>query len=554
MPKLAHSLKGRDLGHLRIVAELWGLELVENDTGQALQNLELALSDRDLVEEIAETLPTEAQAALDELLQNDGRIPWPLFTRRYGAVREMGSARRDRERPYLSPSSPAEILWYRALVARDFLDSPSGPQEYAYIPDDLLAVLPKSLQKIRTPLGRASTPTERAYPIPTNDHILDHTCTLVAALRLGLTLESPEFKDTAWKIPYQYALTPEALKALLITAEIIDPAKNFPNPDTTRHFLEMPRGKALAHLARAWMHSTQFNELRLLPGLQTEGEWHNDPLRTRYTILEFLSSVPRDTWWSLPAFVADIKELQPDYQRPAGDYDSWYLRDAATGKFLRGFEHWDEIDGNLIRYMVTGPLYWLGILDLAAPSRGAFPTAFRFSVWADDLLNGAPPQGLENEDDSLLVSSDARLRVPRLVPRTTRYQAARFCIWEGEREMVYAYRITPASLERARQQGLLISHLLKLLQSYALAVPPSLVTALERWEKRGSEARIERAMILRVRSPKMLKTLKNSRAARFLGDPLGPTVITVKPGAWEKVLAILAELGYLGEGISDENW
>lgn len=554
MPKLAHSLKSHDLGHLRILADFWGVDSKEVDTNQTLHALEDALSDGDLVAEIVETLPTEAQAALDELLQNEGRIPWPLFTRRYGDIREMGPGRRDRERPYLSPTSSAEVLWYRALIARDFLDSPSGPQEYAYIPDELITVLPKSLQKTPPSLGRPSSPTERAFLIPSNDQILDHACTLLAALRLGLSLKSPEFQSMAWKIPYKYALKPDDLLALLITAEIVDPEKNYPDPDNARHFLEMERGKVLALLARSWMHSSLYNDLHQLPDLIIEGEWHNDPLHTRYKILELLSLVPKDTWWSLPAFITDIKGAYPDYQRPAGDYDSWYLRDATTGEFLRGFKHWDEVDGNLIRYLVTGPLYWLGMMDLAAPSRGASPTAFKFSKWAEDLLNGAPPEGLEHEDDTLLVSSDARLRTPRLVARTARYQTARFCTWEGEKDGVYSYRITPDSLKRAHQQGLQISHLLKLLQRYALAVPPSLVTALERFDKYGSEARLESVMILRVRSPKILKSLQNSRASRFLGDPLGPTVITVNPGAREQVLSILAELGYLGEGVSDESW
>ena len=45
----------------------------------------------------------------------------------------------------------------------------------------------------------------------------------------------------------------------------------------------------------------------------------------------------------------------------------------------------------------------------------------------------------------------------------------------------------------------------------------------------------------------MLQRLRSSRAARFLGDPLGPTTVIVKPGAASKVLSILAEMGYLGE-------
>ncbi len=112
---------------------------------------------------------------------------------------------------------------------------------------------------------------------------------------------------------------------------------------------------------------------------------------------------------------------------------------------------------------------------------------------------------------------------------------------------IYHYRVTPSSLERARQQGLRVSHLEALLRHYAEAVPPSLIKALKRWEERGTEAHLERLLILRVKSPGILTELRSSPAARFLSDPLGPTAVIVKPGAWEKVLNILAEMGYLGE-------
>ena len=74
-----------------------------------------------------------------------------------------------------------------------------------------------------------------------------------------------------------------------------------------------------------------------------------------------------------------------------------------------------------------------------------------------------------------------------------------------------------------------------------------MVNALSRWEQRGTEARLQSVLILRLGSPELLQTLRGSRAARFLGDPLGPTTVIVKPGAGEKVLEILTEMGYLGE-------
>jgi hypothetical protein len=92
-----------------------------------------------------------------------------------------------------------------------------------------------------------------------------------------------------------------------------------------------------------------------------------------------------------------------------------------------------------------------------------------------------------------------------------------------------------------------------LLRRHATVVPPSLIKALERWEERGAAARLEHLWVLRLNSPELLQELRASRAARFLGDPLGPTTIVVKPAAVEKVIAILAEMGYLGELISSRS-
>ncbi len=552
MLQLNQSLYSQDPGFLQIVAELWGVSFDSPEVESMREVLAATLLEPGRAAEMAESLPPVGREALEDLLRSGGKLPWALFIRRHGEVREMGPGRRDRQRPHLNPVSGAEVLWYRALVTRAFLDTPDGPQEHACIPADLLAVLPEPVPPQIESLGRPARPDERAVTIPVTDRILDHACSMLAGLRTGFSGFSAEELNqlfSSWKpsgavVPYP--LTPDAMQGLLDAIGLLD-ANDIPIPDLTRHFLELPRSRALAHLVRAWTHSPDFNELRLQPGLVFEGEWHNDPLRARYAILDLLVNVPANTWWSLQAFVADLKQSQPDFQRPAGDYDSWYIRSEASGKHRRGFEHWDEVDGALVRFLITGPLHWLGVLDLAAPAPDAAPTAFRFSRWAEALLAGAPPEGMDEEDETFLISSDARIRVLRLVPRGARYQLARFSEWESQDEQAYHYRLTPHSLERARDQGLRVVHLLALLRRYALAVPPSLTSALERWQEHGSEVRIERVTILRVKNPEMLQMLRSSRAGRFLGEPLGPTAIIVHEGAWEKVLTILTEMGYLGE-------
>jgi hypothetical protein len=548
MPTLSESLQGRDLGDLLIIAELWGIELDAPDVRTGLARLVPAMLDQNLVEEVVNALSDDSLTVLEELVRRS-RQPWAGFIRRYGELREMGPARRDRERPHLQPISPVEALWYRGLIERAFFDTPAGAEEFAYIPDDLLALLPLETNPSTGGLGRPAYPAEYAHPIPATDRLLDHACTLLAALRMGMT-PLPAFETKLGSIGLP-GLTSEAFLGLLTTTGLLD-YSGLPIPDAARAFLEAPRGAALAQVVQAWLISNTFNELRLLPGLSAEGDWQNDPQRTRHAILNFLADVTPGAWWSLAAFVSTVRQQHPDFKRLAGDYDSWFLRDQQSGAFLRGFEHWDRVEGALLRYLICGPLHWMGILDLACPLPDNVPTAFRYSPWAAELLHGRPPSGIPAEElIGLQARSDARLFLSPRLARLARYQVARFCEWEKETPEAYAYRLTSASLGRARKQGLTVSHLLALLRRHAATVPPSLVRALERWEQHGTQARLEQFVVLRVTTSEIMQALRASRAARFLGEPLSPTAIAVKPGAWLKILAALAELGYLGEARLD---
>jgi hypothetical protein len=576
MPDLSQSLQGRDLGHLRIIASLWGLEFSAPDARVGLQRLVPLLRDREMLAETVQLLPESAQAALQEFLQNDGRLPWSLLVRRYGTVREMGAARRDRERPYENASaSPAEALWYRGLIGRAFFDTPAGPEEFAYIPDDLLALMPP-VQYPRSPsLGRLATPAERATVLPASDRILDDACTMLAALRIRASppppvsqtspaVRSPLERDDFYALRLNpllpYSLTAAALQSLLAAAGLLD-AQGAPRPEPTRAFLEDRRPDALLALVQAWLGSAEFNELRLAPSLVSEGEWQNDPLRARHAILDFLSTIPgghpgsepqERPFWSLTSLVAAVRQTDPDFQRTAGEYDTWFLRRRESGENLRGFENWEAVEGEQIRFTIAGPLHWLGIVDLGLPEaapQGANPqaTAFRFSPWAADLLNLKAPRGLAVEDEPVHASRDGRLHLPGRAPRAVRYQIARFAAWERYAQDSYHYRLTQASLESARAAGLRMQHLVALLRRHAQAAPPSLIQALEGWEASGSAARLERAVILRVKDPELLQTLRLSPLSRYFGELLGPAAVIVRPGGVDKLIDGLVEMGYFSE-------
>jgi hypothetical protein len=320
-----------------------------------------------------------------------------------------------------------------------------------------------------------------------------------------------------------------------------------PVPEDARPFLEMIRGEALAMLVRGWRTSTEFNELRLMPQLVCEGAWHNDPLTARERVLAHLSEVPPGTWWHLDSFIRAIYQSEPDFQRPAGDFDTWLIRDAHTGEPLNGIQHWDQVDGALVRYLVTGPLHWLGMIDLASSADGETPTAFRFSGWSGLLLLGQPITELAVEDHPLAVFSDGTIIASTHTPRLARYQVSRFCLWLEETDQSYTYQLTPVSLSAAASQGIKIVHLETLLERYSEKSPPSLVKALRQWEKKGGQAKIHPAIVLRVEDPRILQSLRESPASRFLGEPLGPTSVILNPGSEAKVATALARLGYLAD-------
>lgn len=552
MPDLLQSLLKQDIGHLHIVAELWGLELDSITADDAREELSASLLDAELATELIEALSPQAKSALRALMEAEGRIPWAAFARKYGDIREMGAGKRDRERPHLKPSSTAETLFYRGLLARAFFDTEKGPQEFAYIPDDLHELLynimeepaeeapapvkPASLPEVVAPsdaLGRPASPGERGRDILANDSILDDATTYLAALRMGRSIDSA----SALAIPQE--LTP-VLQSLLTSANLIK--DNVPQAEAVKTFLECPRTEALKMLQEAWLESPSFNELRLMPTIICEGEWKNNPQETREFLLNLLDAIPEGKWWSLGAFLRDIKQKYADFQRPAGDYDSWFIKRKSDGQYLRGFSSWEQVDGALIKFFITDILHSLGQVDLSIAEGASETTAFRISTF----------QGEKEERGKIAVSSNGRISIPKNAPRVVRYQVSRFGEWEEPKEGVYRYRISTRSLSKAKEQGLKVEHLLALLTKHTEAgIPPSLLKALKRWEVNGTEARVQTQVILKVSKPEVLEEMRKSKASKFLGEVLSPTTVIVKSGAILKVMEALTELGLLTEVFDD---
>ncbi|HEY59385.1 MAG TPA: hypothetical protein G4N92_01685 [Anaerolineae bacterium] len=538
MPKLIDLLRNHEPDIREGIAEAWGFSLSDPDNEQELAELSKKILHKDQFQEVFESLPDPSKKILINLVQIR-HMPWIQFSRKFGQVRIMGSGQRERVRPDLHPKSPVEVLWYYGLLGRAFFDLPPEPQEFAFVPDDVQALVAPSNVMQEKALGRKATKKEASFIYPINDRILDHTCTLLAGLRSGCKFEEIKLQKPA--------IPPRALASLLISVNIL--AKNHQlNSEKTKAHLKTNRGTALASLASTWLHSKDFNELRLLRGLVFEGKWQNNPLQTRKTILGWLQHIPANTWWNIKSFISDVQVRQPDFQRPAGDYDSWFIRDESSGKYLRGFSNWEKVEGRLLRFIITGLMHWLGFIDLASHIKDRAPTAFRWSSWSQKLFQGLPPEGFAKENSKITATSDGKLRVSRLVPRVVRYQIARFCEWEGEKRKNYIYRITALSLKKAAAQGLNVKHLQSLLSRYAKQpLMPSLLQALQRWQKYSLQVSFKQGVLLCVHDKVILEKLMKSHSKRYIIEILNSRTALIKAGCMEIIQATLTELGYLSE-------
>jgi hypothetical protein len=365
MPPLARVLIDYDFNLLLTIAEQWGQTLRARSQRDAALEVETLLKDP---RRLGAALPVAARAALDALLRAPGaRVPLSEYARKHGEVRVMGAARRDRERPWVNRPSPAEQLYYRGLIAHGFFDTGSGPREHAFVAEDLAPLIPPPEPGPAPDAPGAPAEAPVGAP-PAEPWLADDVATLLAyAQILPLKLVAGTFTTQLPGTLRRFLREPRAIDLafqLALDLKLFSGTPLKPDAATARPFLERSRWSQALALADAWRNSTTWNDLLRLPGLTFEGQtWSNDPIATRGALIEWLRQVPVGRWWSVESFIAAVRDRQPDYQRPAGDFDSWYVRDATTGDYLRGLEHWERIDGALIRSILTGPLRWLGLLS-----------------------------------------------------------------------------------------------------------------------------------------------------------------------------------------------
>lgn len=559
MQDLLSTLLEYDPGMLAIIAHRWDADVRTLDKREAAEALAHAMLDPARAAAEWGRLSDEERGALQTLAgSREHKMPEAQFSRFFGEIRQMGPGRRDREKPHLHPASVAETLYYRGLLAVAYDQGKAGGQLFAYVPPDLAAALPTHTTGFVVEAAdaahheRGSFEPQTTQPATTT--LVDDITTLLAYLQIvptppdhdALFAQVHEDLGARWlgeAHPARTALLITLAGSLGLAAAERGVFK--PVPSHARAWLERSRPQQVRALAEGWRASTLYNDLWHTPGLKPDDTgWRNDPLLARQTVLTSLESEPSDDWWPVAQFIEAVKADEPDFQRPAGDYESWYLRDATTGQYLRGFESWDRVDGAVLWFILTGPMHWLGLIDLG--DEGAL---CRLTVYGRALAGAADWPDRPDEGERMTIQPDGTILAPRTVSRYERFQLARITEW-GPAGDPYVYHLTAAGLQRARAQGIALDVIRSFLRRASdTELPASVSRLLDQWERSGgAAARLMRGVVLRIPAEDTMKTVTETpELRRYLGAALGPTAVMVRPGQEQELAAALQARGILVE-------
>jgi hypothetical protein len=565
MKTLRQSLIDYEMALLKAIANCRAVPLDTSSRTEAINQLTETLLSPAAIAITLDDLSEVEREALQFLLDHRGRIEEPRFTRQYGTVRPMGAARLERERPWQTPVNPVEGLWYRGLIFKAFQVTNYGSQEIIYIPSDLLALLikPTHSQSLRT---LQITPT----PIPAfitggDGRLRENLFSILVYLQT-----TPVRLQDKTKLPPKdkQALMQSLLPALLPTfapaAELefllhlgqrtnlltVTHGRLRPDRDPVRTWLQANATQQVQLLQNAWRTDPTWNDLWHVPGLvpQPTG-WENSPLRARSKILGYLEQIeatPGD-WLSIDDFVLTIKQIDPDFQRPNGDYDSWYIQNP-QGNSLMGFVHWDRVEGALIRYLLTHILSLLEVVELGCLTETDSPTSFRLTPLGKTFLAGHPVSTEPLKKPVFLrADNNFYVHMPAQASLYDRFQLARFAELDDRDSGRAIYHITRTSVNHALKNGVTTDQITAFLtRATNNQTPLKVVETLRAWGARYATAQLEPVTLLRLKHGHLASELRqHPTLGPLLGEALNPTTILVPADNISEVRRLLTDLGYL---------
>lgn len=549
-PELLRLLELLSPTDRRVIAHLWESPGVE---ASALAGV---MTDPQRVARQWQRLSDLERAALTRVLQENGSVPVAIMQREWGSVREPGGF--EHPRAYLqalqSPATPTERLFSMGLIVR-------GNDERGAIyriPNDLRALLPEPPPRDRA-LHVTTSAAESGDPAGTlpADELALRLLTLAyqsdlktladgalnkASLVLLARSWSPDEmervrgarREADW--PLAAIVRSAAVEAGLLRRTGDGLLR--PTPQAI-DWLRATRAERMRRLLDGW-YAAPIDDLALLCGLRWKGgaPYTLNRSATRRALLRLIGTLPAQGWIDAHEIVAEIRRVEPDFQRRDGRYDTWLLYDRAE-RLVSGWPDWNRVEGELIRQTLAGPLRWLGIVDQDATGERVRITSLGAHLLMDAPAPDDPPA------PPLLIQSTFEVLCPPGVSPYARFQLMR--IAERERDgTVAVYRLTRRALLHAIERGVEVADVLRFLQEQAAGpLPPAVAYTIREWGGQAEQVRLASAVLLETDDPVVMAQLRNTRrSAGIDGELIAPTVLRLPEGSADEIAERLRQAGF----------
>ena len=246
------------------------------------------------------------------------------------------------------------------------------------------------------------------------------------------------------------------------------------------------------------------------------------------------------------------------YAYGAGYRPNPYYGDNPLGLYVPGIvdeaKGWDAVEAQLIRLIATGPLHWLGLLDLGG-EKGP-PTALRVTADGARLLRGEP---LPEETAAPNVVVQPNFQIFAFEP-TGEDVLSSSIVWPSGcgREQAVEYRLTRESVYAAQRAGLDAADVLAFLDRVSRTpLPQNVRRSLEEWGALHERIVVRHGVpLLHAAAAADLDALyADSMLGTLLGRRLSPTAALVPRAAdlprLAEALLAAGHLPALSEGAED---
>jgi len=339
--------------------------------------------------------------------------------------------------------------------------------------------------------------------------------------------------------------------------------------DLLRTLLALPPAQRLDVVNTAWLAAHDLPELGMIVGekgplalhysLKGQTYWaatHPNAGAVRGLVARIVGYLPAETeWYSVESLLTLCRKLAPDLLGNPNVYGGprwWFSRPGASRRFdLTQMEDWRRVWAALVRTILTGPMSWLGLIEVG--TRHGEPVAFRVRPPAAVL--GDRPVPLERPDGAppLLLEIDPSTHMPlATVPPNTLDSGIHTMLtaigtMTGASPQGLRYRLTAQGVQRAFDSGTSGPQLMAVLGERAGGTLPEAVRAiLERWwDSYGAIRLYDEVTLVELGDDLLLRELLAASTLReAVLHTFSPRLVAIDSARVDELVEELTRLGY----------